>query len=162
MSKTIQERGRPKGPLRLFLRMPIWLYRMRLGWLLGQRFLMLEHIGRRSGAKRRTVLEVVDHDRNTGRYVVASAWGPKSDWYRNIHAMPQVTVWVGGERFPAFARPMESDEAIEALRSYAERNPRAFRALARLMLGEVVSDPEENCRRLAAAVPLVELDRDRA
>ncbi len=159
MSKAIQERGRPRGLLRLFLRLPIWLYRLRLGWLLGQRFLMLEHTGRRSGLKRHTVLEVVDHDRPAGRYVVASGWGAKSDWYRNIRHTPQVTVRVGGDRFPAFARTMESGEAITALSSYAKKNPRAFQMLAKQMLGEVVADPGENCRQLAAAVPLVELER---
>jgi deazaflavin-dependent oxidoreductase (nitroreductase family) len=159
MSKTIQERGRPKGLLRLFLRAPIWLYRLRLGWLLGHRFLMLEHIGRRSGETRRTVLEVVDHDRRAGRYVVASAWGPVSDWYRNVRQTPQVTMWVAVERFPAIAKPMGFDQAVSALRSYAERNPRAFRALGQLMLGEVGEELDENCRRLAGAVPLVQLEK---
>ncbi|HTM84573.1 MAG TPA: nitroreductase family deazaflavin-dependent oxidoreductase, partial [Mycobacterium sp.] len=39
------------------MRAPIWLYRARLGALLGSRLLMLEHRGRTSGARRYVVLE---------------------------------------------------------------------------------------------------------
>lgn len=159
MAKTIHQRGRPKGVLRLLLRAPIWLYRLRLGWLFGRRFLLLEHIGRRSGKTRRTVLEVVDDERHAGRSVIASAWGAQSDWYRNIQHTPQVMVWVGGERFPAIAKPMDPDSAEVALRAYAERNPRAFRTLAKLMLGEISEDAVENSHRLAESVPLVQLEK---
>ncbi len=34
----------------------------RLGWLQGSRFLMLTHIGRKSGLARQTNIEVVGHD----------------------------------------------------------------------------------------------------
>jgi hypothetical protein len=37
---------------RALMRAPIWLYRARLGFLFGSRTLMLEHIGRKSGARR--------------------------------------------------------------------------------------------------------------
>jgi hypothetical protein len=33
------------------LRLPIWAYRARLEWLLGRRFVCIEHVGRRSGAR---------------------------------------------------------------------------------------------------------------
>ncbi len=42
----------PGKVLRLGLRLPIWLYRARLGRLLGERFLLLTHIGRKSGLPR--------------------------------------------------------------------------------------------------------------
>lgn len=37
---------RPRGLLRLLLRAPVALYRLRLGWLLGGRVLLLSHTGR--------------------------------------------------------------------------------------------------------------------
>jgi hypothetical protein len=49
----------PTGWVRALLRLPILLYRLHLGWLLGHRFLLLTHVGRKSGLQRRTVLEVV-------------------------------------------------------------------------------------------------------
>lgn len=45
--------------MRWFVRAPIWLFRARLGFLLGSRLLMLEHLGRKSGGRRHVVLEVV-------------------------------------------------------------------------------------------------------
>ncbi len=60
--------------VRWLVRAPIWLLHARLGFLMGSRLLMLEHIGRRSGRRRHVVLEVVDRPA-PGRYVVASGFG---------------------------------------------------------------------------------------
>ncbi len=38
--------------VRWFVRAPIWLYRARLGFLFGPWLLMLEHTGRKTGARR--------------------------------------------------------------------------------------------------------------
>ena len=38
--------------VRWLVRAPVWLYRARLGILVGDRLLMLEHLGRRSGRRR--------------------------------------------------------------------------------------------------------------
>jgi hypothetical protein len=66
MPARLSETHPPRGLLRLALRLPIWLYRWRLGWLLGDRFLLLTHTGRKSGLPRQVVLEVVHHDEATG------------------------------------------------------------------------------------------------
>ncbi|MFV0642960.1 MAG: nitroreductase family deazaflavin-dependent oxidoreductase, partial [Sphingomonadaceae bacterium] len=100
---------------RLFLRAPIWLYRLHLGWLLGDRFLMFRHIGRKSGLPRYTVVEVVRHDRATGVYTIASGWGEKSDWFRNISKNPEAFVYTGRGRFPAVAARLPEEEATAAL-----------------------------------------------
>jgi hypothetical protein len=65
--------------LRLAFRLPIYLYRLNLGWLLGHRFLLLVHRGRRSGLRRETVLEVVRYNPATKESVVLSAWGERAD-----------------------------------------------------------------------------------
>jgi hypothetical protein len=68
-------RSKPTGALRLAFRLPIYLYRLDLGWLLGHRLLLLVHRGRESGLLRETVLEVLLHDPATRESVVLSAWG---------------------------------------------------------------------------------------
>ena len=149
----------PRGLTRLTARLPLWLYRARLGWLLGDRFLMLTHIGRNSGLPREVVLEVVAHDRGTDTYIVASGWGKRSDWFRNIQHNPAVVVSIGRRRFDAVASQLPVDEATQRLGDYVRRHPVAARTLGRLILGEPLDGSEESCRRLAQSAPLVALQQ---
>ena len=75
--------GTPRGLLRR-LRLPVWLYRLRLGRLLGRRFVMVTHTGRKSGRQHPDCPGVVRYDPATGVVVVASGLGEKADWFRNI------------------------------------------------------------------------------
>src|SRR5215467_4015965 len=88
-------RLQPNAVLRHLLRAPVWLYRARLGWVLGNRFLVLVHIGRRTGRLRRTPLEVLHYSRDVPEWVVMSAFGRDADWLRNIEAQPHPEVMVG-------------------------------------------------------------------
>jgi hypothetical protein len=75
MPEKISEPKLPRGLSRLACRLPIWLYRAGLGWVMGYRFRYLTHIGRKSGQPRHTVLEVVRYDKATSTCIVASGWG---------------------------------------------------------------------------------------
>ena len=68
--KIVKNVQPPAGLTRFLFRIPIHLYRLRLGWLFGSRLLLLNHIGRVSGKPRQTILEVAEHDGDS--YVVAS------------------------------------------------------------------------------------------
>jgi deazaflavin-dependent oxidoreductase (nitroreductase family) len=144
----------PRGALRLLARLPILLYRARLGWLLGDRFLMLTHTGRLSGLPRQVVLEVVRHDKETHTYVVASAWGEKSDWYRNLRQTPEAALTVGRRQLEVLAEQLPPEEAERELAHYARRYPTAARALARLM-GFQVEDVEADFPALSRQLPLI-------
>ncbi|HLC05342.1 MAG TPA: nitroreductase family deazaflavin-dependent oxidoreductase [Anaerolineales bacterium] len=146
----------PKGLLRLGLRAPLLFYRLGLGGLLGKRFLLLEHRGRRSGAIRRTVIEVIDLDPQRGSFVVVSAWGTKADWYRNLLAEPAVELAVSTRHFPAVARTVSREEAQIHLRNYATHHPAAFRELGSLLVGEASRDVDATIRRFADTMPIVE------
>ncbi len=63
--------------IRWLVRAPIWLFRARLGFLAGSRLLLLEHVGRKSGARRYVILEVVDRPA-PGKYTVASGFGERA------------------------------------------------------------------------------------
>jgi deazaflavin-dependent oxidoreductase (nitroreductase family) len=155
MAKGTIRGGKPKGLLRILLRMPILLYRLRLGWMMGGRFLMIEHIGRKSGQRRRTVLEVVRHDREAGTWVVASGWGTRSDWFRNIRKTPEVVLHTGLRRRPARAIVLPEEIAAQELCDYARRHPAAFTELTRMMVGEKIEGDLQSCRKLAKALPVV-------
>ncbi len=134
---------------RRLIRLPIGIYRARLGFVFGRRLLMLEHVGRRSGARRYVVLEVVDHP-GAGRYVVASGFGRRAQWFRNVEAEPRVRVWVAGRGpTPATARVLTTAEAEAALGSYAKRHPRAWRTMKPIM--------ENTLGAAVAELPMVEL-----
>ena len=87
--------------LQLVFQAPAILYRWRCGWLLGHRFLLLIHIGRRTGLPRRTVLEVVEYRRDGPEAIVISAFGWNAGWLRNIQAMSSFELIVGSRRFAA-------------------------------------------------------------
>ena len=148
--------ARPHGLLRLFLRFPIVLYRIGLGWLLGDRFLMMTHIGRSSGQPRRVVLEVVRHDRKTNTYVIASGWGEQSNWIRNVERTPAVTVQVGLRKWPASAARLTSDESERELADYAIRHPASFRGLVKRYQIDFEPTPntEAICRQISSRIPL--------
>ena len=150
----------PHGLTRLAARLPIWLYQAGLGWLLGDRFLMLTHIGRKSGLSRQVVLEVVAHDKGDDTYVVASGWGERSDWFRNIQHNPEVVVTTGRRRFAARSCWLSTDEATQTLCDYVRRHPVVGRNVGKLILGEPLDGREESCRRVAEVIPLVALRRE--
>lgn len=156
MTRSIVDH-RPGKALRFGLRLPIWLYRMRLGWLLGNRFLMLTHTGRKSGQPRQTVIEVVGHDKETDTYYVVSGWGKKSDWYQNLLKLPHTTIHVGRRKFRAMAEFIPSEKAIKILEVYAREHPLAFKELSGLFLGERMEPGSDAARTLAEKMPMVAL-----
>ncbi|MFE0702029.1 nitroreductase family deazaflavin-dependent oxidoreductase [Streptomyces sp. NPDC058872] len=123
----------PRGMKRRLARLPIALFRAGLGPLFGSRFLRLIHIGRTSGQSREVVLEVVAHDPADGSWTVASGFGPKADWYRNLRHTPQATVQFGRQYHAVTAQFPTPEEGGRIMAEYARRHPRAARALCRFM-----------------------------
>jgi len=146
---------RPGKVLRFGLRLPIWLYRTRFGWMLGDRFLLLTHTGRKSGLPRQTVIEVVQHDKTSDTYYVVSGWGEKSDWYRNIRKDPSVVIQTGRRTFRSTTEFVPEDKAVEIVQAYALDHPVAFNELSRLFLGERLKLDSGAPKRLAEIMPMV-------
>lgn len=112
---------------RWLVRAPIWLFRARLGFVFGSMMLMIEHTGRKTGARRYVVLEVIDHPR-PGTYILCTA--PRSQWYRNVLANPRVRVWAGFRNAAAaIAKPVSSEEMTAILDGYMRQHPRRWAAL---------------------------------
>lgn len=141
---------------RPLVRAPIWIYKTRAGVLFGSRMLMLEHIGRKTGAPRYAVLEVLDHP-SPDTYVIASGFGGKAQWFRNIQANPRVRVYAGSHApVPATARVLDSQEADHALAAYRSRHARQwqhFKPVLEETLGAPLTDTD-------APLPIVELRLD--
>jgi len=154
MSQSIIDKP-PGKALRFGLRLPIWLYRAHLGWLLGDRFLMLTHTGRKSGLARHTVIEVVQHNKEADAYYVVSGWGEKSDWYQNIRKDLSVTIQTGGRKFKSTAEFVPVEKAIPIVETYAHDHPIAFNELSGLFFGERMKPGSDAPQRTAEKMPMV-------
>lgn len=149
--------ARPTGLRRALFRAPIWLYRLRMGSLLGRRFVLINHVGRISGTLRQAVVEVVAIDGADGAITVASGFGDASDWYRNVLAAPTISVQVGSRRRLVIARRLTPDEASDAMADYANRHSRAGRELCRFM-GMRVDGSGGDFRAAGRRIPMLRLD----
>lgn len=147
-------RQKPTGLFKHVLHAPVWVFRARLGFLMGKRIVMLEHIGRRSGKLRQTPLEVVHRDGDT--YVICSGTGPNADWYRNIKSRPTEGLWVGSTRHNVEQRFLEDSEAATVFAGYEQGHPKAATKLMDVM--GVSHDGTHDSRvAMVAKIPMVEL-----
>lgn len=152
------DRGRLHPLLRMLFRAPVHLYHWRLGTLLGRRFLLLIHTGRRTGLLRETVLEIMEYREDTREAIVMSAFGVKAEWFRNIAARPGAEVMIGAQRFAATWRILDADEAVRVIAGYERRNRLmrpAVRATLSRLLGWRYRGTDADHRRLAAQLPLI-------
>ncbi|HEY5317300.1 MAG TPA: nitroreductase family deazaflavin-dependent oxidoreductase [Solirubrobacteraceae bacterium] len=152
---------RAPGPIvRGALRAPASLYDGHLGWILGERFLLLTHVGRRSGRRYRTMLEVIGRDDARGELMVMAGLGRSAQWYRNLKASPASEVAVGRRRFVSTHRELEPHEAAAVLARYERRNrwlaPVLDRVLSALV-GWRYDGSEDARRRLVAELPVIAL-----
>jgi deazaflavin-dependent oxidoreductase (nitroreductase family) len=123
----------PTGVSRFVFRMPIYLYKARLGWLLRGRFMLLHHVGRKSGLPREAVVEVVRHDAASGDYYICSGFGEKAQWYQNLMAEPNIGIQVGTQEMDVRAARITPDDGSTEMLDYAARHPGAAKKLAGFM-----------------------------
>jgi deazaflavin-dependent oxidoreductase (nitroreductase family) len=154
---------RSLGPVaRWILRAPTALYGAGLGWVLGHRFLMLTHRGRRTGRLHRTVLEVLQWDPAAQEAVVMVAFGKRAQWYRNVADGGGVEVAIDRKCWRPELRRLGVDEAASVLAGYERRNrliaPIVRRVLSRLA-GFRYDGSDSARRKLAETLPIVALRR---
>jgi deazaflavin-dependent oxidoreductase (nitroreductase family) len=148
--------GAPAFLPRLLLRLPVWLFRLRLGGLLGGRYLLLTHTGD-DGAPRETVLEVLRQDADTGTVTVPAAWGERVEWFRNLRARPRAEVTLGTAQWAVRAEALPVEDAAQEWYVFATDYPTAFARLTRLATGAQWAATMPACRKLAEQMPVVAL-----
>ena len=156
MAKRVGQPTKPTGISRFLFRMPIWMYQHKMGRLLGKRFLMICHQGRRSGLPRKAVVEVVRHDQDTDSYIVAVGFGEKTDWYQNLLANPDASIQVSGRILDIRARHLTPEEGGEELLDYARRHPALAKGLSRFM-GLEVDGSDDDYRAAGEMLIFMEL-----
>ncbi|MBN1286508.1 MAG: nitroreductase family deazaflavin-dependent oxidoreductase [Anaerolineae bacterium] len=112
MAVTPSEMPYPQGAQAKLVRFPVVLYRMGLGPILGRRIAILTTRGRRTGLLR---YSPIGYMRDGDLFYAVSAWGERSDWYKNLQANPSATLQIGNWRFAVKAEMLETPEEIKAM-----------------------------------------------
>ncbi len=137
---------------------PNALYARGLGSMLGRRFVQIGHIGRRTGRRYRTVVEVVHYDRVTGETTVIAGFGHHSDWLSNIQAAGGAELDFGHGPRPAAYRMLSTEEAVATWRDYERRNRLLRPVLAPVLtalLGWTFDGSDAAVLRMVAALPML-------
>lgn len=153
-----QQPAPPAGLLRRFLSLPKYLYRAHLGFLLGHRFLVLVHEGRRTGRRHETPLEVIRYDSSRREAVVAAGWGRKTQWLHNVEAGLAREVWIGRDHYVPSYRILDGDEAVGLLTWYEGHSglPKSLvRSVLSRLLGWRYDGSAEARRRAGEQLPLL-------
>ncbi len=126
-------RGAPGRLALVVLRAPLQLYRRGWGWLLGRTFVLLVHVGRKTGTARETVAMVLRDEAARHEVVVCSAWGPDADWILNLRAGPAREVRIGRQSFRPEHRFLTDDEALAVIGEFRRRHPWRFRLISAVL-----------------------------
>ncbi len=147
-------RQKPSGLFKWLVKAPTYLFRWKLGFLFGDRFLLLTHLGRSSGATYHTALEVVRHDPASDEYIVCSGTGPRADWYLNINAAPAVSIQVRNDTWVPEQRMLDAADAAEVFAAYEAEHPKTA---ARLLdsMGQSYDGTDDDRVRMMGNIPMV-------
>ena len=136
--------GFRRHPGRLALavfRLPLHLYRHGMGWLLGRTFVVVVHVGRKTGQRHETAAMVLRYDGDTGEAMICSAWGPDTDWIRNLRAQPAVEVRLARASFTPQQRFLTDEEGFAVVVDFRRRHPWRLRLVSRVLgLGDLRRD----------------------
>jgi hypothetical protein len=110
-------------------RLPLALYRRGWGSLLGHTFLLLVHVGRKSGTIYSSVAMALTYDRITQEAVICSVWDEGADWVRNIRVRPALQARIGRESFAPKQRFLNEDERFDVAGEFRRRHPWRLRLL---------------------------------
>jgi deazaflavin-dependent oxidoreductase (nitroreductase family) len=144
MTTSEQVRARSRKPLLglrrqpgrvalVFMRMPQPLYHRGCGWLLDHVFVLITHVGRKTGKRRETVAMALTYDPTTREVIVCSAWGPNTDWIRNLRVRPALRIQIGRESYVPEQRFLSEDESVAVAVGFRRRHPWRTRLLAAIL-----------------------------
>ena len=161
-SRTPQRANRPVRPLFGVRKKPgqlaLGLFRMplraaRAGHLPGT-FVTFVHTGRKTGDPHESVAMVLRHDPATGEVVICAAWGPNTDWVRNLRVSNATRVQFGRTSFVPEQRFLADDEAVNVVREFCRHHPVRFRVF-RLALGLADLRRQDAARAFVQTHPFV-------
>jgi deazaflavin-dependent oxidoreductase (nitroreductase family) len=140
----------PSGLMKFFFKIPVLVARMGFsGWerLFGIEWMLLITIGRKSGKKRYTMVDVLLDDRKSDTYFIEVGFGKKSDWFQNLKANPQFEAQVGRRKFNATAEELPKEMVGDVMVNFIHQRP-AYAKSVMKMVG-IGSTNDEDIRKMA-------------
>ena len=113
------------GLRKALFKMPILLWRLGLGPIIGRVLILITQTGRKSGLPRRTMVEYHKLD---GVKYAPCAFGPQSDWYQNILADSHLTIQTAyGVESVTATRVTSDQELLAVYNLFRRRDPPLLR-----------------------------------
>lgn len=148
MTEQKTSRYPPKAILRFLFRIPVFFYRIGLGWLFGERFVLINHVGRKTGAQHQAVVEVVEREKGTNNVIVVAGYGEQTQWYKNLRKQPRTTIQIGNLKSTVSAELITPEAGEDIIARYAERYGKLTRQLFS-MIGYEWDGTEKGARAIA-------------
>ncbi len=124
------ERSRTPAPLSIpypstpfmkaLTKLPIVLFRLGLGPLIGRFCVLLTTTGRASGLPRTTAVRFYEHESHI--YVI-SGWGNRAQWMRNLEADPNLTIQTWRGAASVAARRVSGDDELGVVFDWMSATP---------------------------------------
>lgn len=136
---------RPSALLKFFFKTPLLMHKLGFGgWerLIGAQWMLITTIGRKTGKRRETMVDVMDYNEANDTYYIEAAYGMRADWYKNIQSNPIFEAQVGRRKFKARAGALTTEGAAELLVRFYRQKP-AYTRSVMAMAGMKFKDENE-------------------
>ena len=153
---------RPGTLLKFFFKVPLLMHKLGFGgWerLTGAQWMLITTIGRKTGKRRETMVDVMDYDKANDTYYIEAAYGARADWYRNIQRNPIFEAQVGRRKFKARAGALSTESASDLLVQFYRQKP-AYTRSVMAMAGMKFKD-EDELRDLGKNLTLLAVKREK-
>ena len=122
----------PGRLLKFFFKMPLFMHKIGFGgWerIIGAQWMLITTIGRKTGKRRETMVDVMKYDKVNDTYFIEAAYGARADWYKNIQSNPVFEAQVGRRKFTARAGALSTEGASELLVQFYRQKPAYTRSV---------------------------------
>ena len=94
------------------------------------------------------------YDPDTRAVVIFSAWGPNTEWMRNLRAHPALQIQIGRDTYVPEQHFLSEDEAVAVVVEFQRRHPHRLRLFATILgWSDLASD--EAVREFVRSRPFV-------
>lgn len=138
----------PSGPLRILFRIPVYFYRAGLGWMFGKRFVLINHVGRKTGKQHQAVVEVVELEKGTGNVIVVAGYGEQTQWYKNLREQPKTAIQIGNQKHTVSIDLLGPDDGENIIARYLGKYGKLTGQLFS-MIGYEWDGSEDDARKIA-------------